>query len=66
MGWGEGSFGIDVMVVGVGEEGEEEEEEAEEKQMNKEDVYFSGWPCSVHLKIGFVGMDRVRERQGGK
>lgn len=32
MGWGVGSFGIDVMVVRVGEEDEEgEEEETEEK-----------------------------------
>lgn len=43
--------------------GEEEEEEAEEKWMNKGDVYFRGQPCSVHLKIGFVGMERERERE---
>lgn len=59
--WGGGSFGIDVMVGGMG--GNEEEEE-EEKWMNKGDVYFRGRPCSVHLKIGFVGMERKREKRG--
>ncbi|KAK1899862.1 Zinc finger protein neuro-d4 [Dissostichus eleginoides] len=59
--WGGGSFGIDVMVGGMG--GNEEEEEEEEKWMNKGDVYFRGRPCSVHLKIGFVGMERKREKR---
>lgn len=46
--------------------GEEEEEEAEQKWMNKGDVYFRGQSCSVHLKIGFVSMERERERERDK
>lgn len=47
---------------------EEEEKEAEEKWMNKGDVYFRGWPCNVHLKIGFMGKgERERARgEGGR
>lgn len=58
-----GSFGIDEMVGGLGDE---EEEEAEEKWMNKGDVYFRGQSCSVHLKIGFVCMEREREIRRGE